>query len=34
MKTFKLIMMLGLGTLVSACATVDTASRNARFEPQ
>ena len=34
MKIFKLVMMLGLGTLVSACATVDTASRNARFEPQ
>ncbi len=34
MKTLKLIIMLGLGSLVSACATVDTASRNAHFEPQ
>ncbi len=33
-KTLKLIMMLGLGSLILACATVDTASRNARFEPQ
>lgn len=32
MKTFKLIMMLGLGAMVSACASVDTATRNARFE--
>lgn len=34
MKTLKLIMMLGLGAMVSACASVDTATRNASFEPQ
>lgn len=34
MKTLKLIMVLGLGAMVSACASVDTATRNARFEPQ
>jgi hypothetical protein len=33
MKTLKLIMMLGMGALVSACATTDTATRNARFDP-
>ncbi|MDG1472363.1 MAG: hypothetical protein P8Q26_12495 [Ascidiaceihabitans sp.] len=32
MKTLKLIMMLGLGAMVSACATTDTATRNARFD--
>ena len=31
MKTMKLIMVLALGTLVSACASVDTATRNAGF---
>jgi hypothetical protein len=34
MKTLKLIVMLVLGAMVSACAAVDTATRNARFEPQ
>jgi hypothetical protein len=34
MKTLKLILMLGLGAMVSACASVDTATRNASFEPQ
>jgi hypothetical protein len=32
MKTLKLITMLTLGALVSACATTDTATRNARFD--
>jgi hypothetical protein len=34
MRTLKLIVMLGLGAMVSACASVDTTTRNARFEPQ
>jgi hypothetical protein len=34
MKTLKLIMMLGLGAMVSACASVDTTTRNASFAPQ
>jgi hypothetical protein len=34
MKTLKLIVMLVLGAMVSDCAAVDTATRNARFEPQ
>jgi hypothetical protein len=34
MKTLKLIVMLVLGAMVSACAAVDKATRNARFEPQ
>jgi hypothetical protein len=34
MKTLKLIVMLVLGAMVSACAAVDTVTRNARFEPQ
>lgn len=37
MKTLKLIMVLGLGAMVSACTSVDTgsdaATRNASFEP-
>lgn len=34
MRILKLVMMLGLGAMVSACASVDTATRNARFEPE
>lgn len=34
MKTIKLTVMLVLGAMVSACAVVDTATPNARFEPQ
>ena len=38
MNTLKLILLLGLGSLVSACAAIevpgDTATRNARFETQ
>jgi hypothetical protein len=31
MRTLKLIVMLGLGAMVSACASVDTTTRNARL---
>ena len=34
MRILKLVMMLGLGAMVSACASVDTATRNVRFEPE
>jgi hypothetical protein len=34
MRTLKLIAMLGLGALVSACASVDTPTRNAPYAPQ
>lgn len=33
MKTLKLIAALAIGTLMSACATSDIASRNATFDP-
>lgn len=33
MKTMRILALLGLGLSVSACAGVDTATRNASFEP-
>ena len=34
MRILKLVMVLSLGAMVSAYASVDTATRNARFEPE
>ena len=32
-RILKLVILLGLGGMVSACASVYTATRDARFEP-
>ena len=34
MRVLKLVMMLSLGAIVSAYASVDKTTRNARFEPE